>query len=188
MTKLDFDLAEQSNLLVNNVDVLFQIYRNDDDWLIIAPNYEVPVADDEAAPVATANTTKYRIKVLGMKIYVVAVDVVQGLQNAIARQIETQPAKYALRKIEVRNFYLGPGRQDLVFNAFQSTVPRRLLICFIQRKAFIGDTKLSPFYFKNAHLRSISVEAGGNTWPAVPYDLILQIMCILEDLLIYMSI
>ena len=56
-------------------------------------------------------------------MYVVVVDVVQGLQNAIARQIETKPAKYALRKIEVRNFYLGPGRQDLVFNAFQSTVP-----------------------------------------------------------------
>ena len=45
MTKLDFDLAEQTNLLINNVDVLFQISRNDDDWLIIAPNYEVPSAE-----------------------------------------------------------------------------------------------------------------------------------------------
>ena len=96
MTKLDFDLAEQSNLLINNVDVLFQIYRNDDDWLIIAPNYEAPGANAEAAPVATANTTKYRIKVLGMKMYVVAVDVVQGLQN-----LSQQNMHYEKSKLEI---------------------------------------------------------------------------------------
>jgi hypothetical protein len=95
---------------------------------------------------------------------------VQGLQNAIARQIETNPAKYAVRKIEVRNFYLGQGRQDLVYNVFQSTVPRRVIVGFVNRKAFIGDKKLSPFYFANANVRSISVESAGNTWPAIPYE------------------
>ena len=106
-----------------------------------------------------------------MRLYIVSVDVVQGLQNAIARQIETQPARYPVRKIEVRNFYLGPGRQDLVYNIFQSVVPRRIIACFVNRKAFIGDKTLSPFYFDHANVRSISVEAGGAVWPAVSYDL-----------------
>jgi hypothetical protein len=166
MTKLDFDLAEQSNLFVNNVDILFTIYRNDDDWLIIAPQYK---AEPEALAL-TANTTKYRIRVLSMKIYVVTVDVVQSLQNVIARYLTSQTAKYALRKVEVRNFYLGPGRQDLVYNVFQSTIPRRLIVGFVKRNAFIGDKTLSPFYFENADVRSISIEAGGNTWPAIPYE------------------
>jgi hypothetical protein len=96
--------------------------------------------------------------------------VVQSLQNAIARQLETQPAKYSVRKIEVRNFYLGTGRQDLVYNVFQSTVPRRVIVGFVNRRAYIGDQKLSPFFFANADVRSISVEAGGVTFPAVAYD------------------
>jgi hypothetical protein len=166
MSKLDFDLAEQSNLFINNVDVLFTIYRNDDDWIIIAPSHSI-TAD---VPAGVANATKYRIKVLAMKIYIVTVDVVQSLQNAIAKHLTAQPAKYALRKVEVRNFYLGPGRQDLVYNVFQSTVPRRLIVGFVNRTAFIGDKTKSPFFFENANVRTISVEAGGNTWPAIPYE------------------
>jgi hypothetical protein len=153
MSKLDFDLAEQSNLFINNVDILFTIYRNDDDWLIIAPNHSVT----EANAGGTENATKYRIKVLAMKIYVVMVDVVQNLQNVIARHLISEPAKYALRKVDVRNFYLGPGRQDLVYNVFQSTVPRRLIVGFVNRRSFIGDKKSTPFYFENANVRSISV-------------------------------
>ena len=169
MTKLDFDLSEQPNLFMNNVDVIFTVYRNDDDWLILAPNYYADRAARQAGN-ATEITDRYRIKVLAMKIYVVTVDVVQSLQNAIAKHMIAQPAKYALRKVEVRNFYLGQGRQDLVYNVFQSTIPRRIIIGFVDRKAFIGDPKLSPFFFKNANVRTISVEAGGNVWPAVPYE------------------
>ena len=163
MAKLDFDLAEQENLFVNNVDILFTIFRQDDNWLLVTPDYP-----DGAGTVA--NATEYRIKVVAMKLYIVAVDVIQSLQNAIARQLDSQPAKYSVRKIEVRNFYLGPGRQDLVFNVFQSTVPRRVIVGFVNRRAFIGDRKRSPFYFENADVRSISVEAGGVTFPSVAYD------------------
>ena len=166
MAKLDFDLLEQENLLINNVDILFTIWRQDDNWLIVAPDYGAGVN----LPGMQENGNTYRIHVVAMKLYVVVVDVVQSLQNAIARQMEQQPAKYSVRKIEVRNFYLGPGRQDLVYNCFQSVVPRRVIVGFVNRKAFIGDKKLSPFFFDNANVRSISVEAGGATFPAVPYD------------------
>jgi hypothetical protein len=53
---------------------------------------------------------------------------------------------------------------------FQSTVPRRLIVGFVNRRAFIGDKTKSPFFFENADVRTISVEAGGNTWPAIPYE------------------
>ena len=163
MAKLDFDLAEQENLFVNNVDILITLFRQDDNWLLVTPDYP-----QGGGTVANAN--EYRIKVDAMKIYVVAIDVIQSLQNALARQLESQPAKYSVRKIEVRNFYLGPGRQDLVLNVFQSTVPRRIIVGFVNRRAFIADRKLSPFYFHNADVRSISVEAGGVTFPSVAYD------------------
>ena len=50
-------------------------------------------------------------------------------------------------------------------------VPRRINACFVNRKAFIGDKTLSPFYFDHANVRSILVEAGGAVWHAVSYDL-----------------
>jgi ribonucleoside-diphosphate reductase beta chain len=102
-------------------------------------------------------------------MYCTVVDVVQSLQNAISRQLETVPAKYPVRKIELRNLYLNEGRTDVTWNVFQSTLPRRLFVCLVRNDAFDGHFERSPFNFQHGFLETISVEANNLVVPSVGY-------------------
>lgn len=166
MVKLHFDMAKQNKLILNNSDVIFTIHRNSDDFLILQSDYTVKVGEVDQNKV---NANEYRIKVHDVQLYVTCMDLTQSLNNAIARQLESSPAKYPMRKIETRNVYLDKGRVDLAHNIFVNIIPRRLIIGFTPSDAFSGDNKKSPFEFETAKLRTLSVEANGNTYPSSPY-------------------
>lgn len=167
ISHLDFDLARQHQLLVPHSDIVWTLYRNTDDFLIQAPNFKK--ADKDT--VLTANTRIYRLRLHDMRLFVKQVDLSMSLNNAIARHLERSPAKYAQRKIEIRNVFLGKGRQEVTHPAFTSTCPRRLVVCFVSADAYTGHRKKSPFKFEHAHVRAVSAEFGGHIYPSVPYDL-----------------
>ncbi|KAH7670034.1 Protein F19G12.2, partial [Aphelenchoides avenae] len=157
MTKLEFDLANQSLYLLNNLDVLFTIYRHDDNFLIhtLNPN----------------DTNTYRIKVHNVRLYLRAVDVQHSVNLKVANMLEKQSAKYQVRKTEIRSCFLTPGRQEFVHNIFTNVIPRRVIIGMVNNQAYIGDMKKSPFNFQPFDVREVVVNAGGINYPAVPYNL-----------------
>jgi hypothetical protein len=182
MSLLDFDLAKQSNLMLNNTDIVFTIWPNSNRFLILAPDYMRPaipavgkVGDAgyvEAQPgQMVTNSSEYRIKVHDVKLYCTVVDVVQSLQNAIARQLESVPAKYPVRKVDLRNLYLDEGRTDVTWNVFQSTLPRRLIVFFVKNNSFDGHPEFSPFNFQHGFLESVSVEVNNLVVPSIQYRL-----------------
>ena len=175
LSKLAFDLAQQGNLMLNNSDIIFTIYRNTDDFLIHTPNYPERTAvdpKDGTQQVVTykQNQSTYRLVVVDIRLYTVCVDVVQSLQNAISKQLESVSAKYPMRRVEVRSVFLGKGRQHLTHNIFQTVIPRRVIVGFVKNQAFSGSRYNSPFLFEHANLRSICVEANGTSFPATPYQ------------------
>ncbi|KAL3067814.1 hypothetical protein niasHS_016780 [Heterodera schachtii] len=178
MVKLNFDLARQNTLLLNNQDVVFTIHRNSDSFLLLTPKWKTvtDAVKDAQGNIITAarvtwhdNTAEYRIRLHDMRLYVRTVDVTPSLNIAISRQLESTPAKYALRKVEMRSIFLGTGRTELSHNVFTSTLPRRLICAFVSTDAYSGARQLSPFNFEHANVRSISAEANGLTFPSTPY-------------------
>ncbi|KAL3118038.1 hypothetical protein niasHT_003244 [Heterodera trifolii] len=178
MVKLNFDLARQNTLLLNNQDVVFTIHRNSDSFLLLTPRWKTvidAVKDAQGNIITAARVTwhdskaEYRIRLHDMRLYVRTVDVTSSLNVAISRQLESTPAKYALRKVEMRSIFLGTGRTELSHNVFTSTLPRRLICTFVSTDAYSGARHLSPFNFEHANIRSISAEANGLTFPSTPY-------------------
>jgi hypothetical protein len=156
--------------MLSNSDIIINIHRNSDDFLLLCPYYKKEVNGAEQI-VSAANHANYRLKVMDMKLYVKTVEVTQSLNNAISRHLETNMAKYPIRRIEMRSLYVGKGRTDLAWNCFTSIVPRRLIIGFVSNDAYSGRKSLSPFKFQHANVRSICAEANGNTYPNVAYNL-----------------
>lgn len=163
--RLDFDLANQPRLFLPNTDIVFSVWPSNDRYLILAPDY---IGADQQA---VANHTSYQIKVHDIRLYCTLVDVVQPLQNAIARQLETTPAKYPIRKYEIRTQFLPEGLTSTSFNCFQSILPRRVLVFFVDNTAYDGAPDLSPFSFSHANVESIAIESGGVYVPSTPYRL-----------------
>jgi hypothetical protein len=168
--------------MLNNTDIVFTIWPNSDRFLILAPDYmrsaisgvgkqgEAGYIEAQPSQMVT-NSTNYRIKVHEVKLYCTVVDVVQSLQNAIAKQLEVSPAKYPVRKIEMRNLFLTESRTNVSWNVFQSTIPRRLLVFFVENNSFDGHPEKSPFNFNHSFVESICVEANNIVVPSVPYRL-----------------
>jgi len=163
MALLNFDLANQNNLFLNHSDIIFTIWPSNDKFLILAPDYK------DVNNSLKTNESQYRIVVHDVRLYCTVVDVVQSLQNQIAKQLMSTPAKYPLRKIETRNLYLSEGTTNVTFNVFTSVIPRRLMVFFINNKAFDGNFEKSPFNFLHGNVQSIWVEANNLIVPSSPY-------------------
>lgn len=159
MSRLDFDMGNQELYLVNNIDVLFTIYRNSNAFLL----HSLKMSGD-ALP-------DYRLFVHSARLYVKMVDVQSSLNLTIYRMLEQQPARYAVRKTDVRSCFIGAGRTEIDHAVFSSTIPRRLTVALVANAAFNGDYKLTPFEFKHFNIESICAQAGGFNYPALPYRL-----------------
>ncbi|KAL3109923.1 hypothetical protein niasHT_016539 [Heterodera trifolii] len=157
LSRLDFDLGNQELYLLNNLDLLFTIYKAKDVFLL-----QTLKAND---------TTKYRLTVHDVKIYAKMVEVQPSLNMSLYKTLEKQPATYAVRKTEIKSSFISVGRYEFEYNVFSATIPRRVTIALVGNSAFHGDYKLSPFMFEPFDLREISVHAGGVVYPAVPYKL-----------------
>ncbi|KAL3080977.1 hypothetical protein niasHS_012705 [Heterodera schachtii] len=157
LSRLDFDLGNQELYLLNNLDLLFTIYKAKDVFLL-----QTLKAND---------LNKYRLTVHDVKIYAKMVEVQPSLNMSLYKTLEKQPATYAVRKTEIKSSFISVGRYEFEYNVFSATIPRRVTIALIGNSAFHGDYKLSPFMFEPFDLREISIHAGGVVYPAVPYKL-----------------
>ncbi|KAL3126123.1 hypothetical protein niasHT_002249 [Heterodera trifolii] len=157
LSRLDFDLGNQELYLLNNLDLLFTIYKAKDVFLL-----QTLKAND---------ATKYRLTVHDVKVYAKMVEVQPSLNMSLYKTLEKQPATYAVRKTEIKSSFISVGRYEFEYNVFSATIPRRVTIALVGNSAFHGDYKLSPFMFEPFDLREISVHAGGVVYPAVPYKL-----------------
>ncbi|KAL3072419.1 hypothetical protein niasHT_034103 [Heterodera trifolii] len=157
LSRLDFDLGNQELYLLNNLDLLFTIYKAKDAFLL-----QTLKANDD---------TKDRLTVHDVKIYAKMIEVQPSLNMNLYKTLEKQPATYAVRKTEIKSSYISSGRYEFEYNVFSSTIPRRVTIALVSNSAFNGDYKLTPFKFDPFDLREISVHAGGMVYPVVPHKL-----------------
>ena len=157
MSKLEFDLSNQDRFFLNNVNLLFQLHRTDDRFLLHAPS----VTDE----------TLYRVKLHDMRMWLKLVDVNPSVNVGVLSALEKTSAKYALRKTDVRTLFLSEGRSEIAHNIYSSIRPRRLIIAMVDNASYSGTIKKTPFNFQKFNLRSASVECGSNTYPLTRYDL-----------------
>jgi hypothetical protein len=161
MSRLDFDLSNQELFLLNQIDVLFTIYRARDDFLLQCLR----------TPAAGQQLPRYRVQLHGAKLLVKMIEVQPSLNLSIYQSLEKQPATYSVRKTELKSQYISAGRTEFDYNCFSSTIPRRITVGLVAHRAFDGNVQVSPFNFQPFGIRSIAVHAGGHIYHQVPYSL-----------------
>ena len=99
------------------------------------------------------------------------VDLMDGLSLDIARRLDTEPARYGVRKTFLKSTFITHGRRDFAANLFAEEVPRRVIIGLVRKGAYNGNQELSPFSFEHFNVRDIELTASGRTYPQYPYNL-----------------
>jgi len=89
----------------------------------------------------------------------------------VANRLNTQPARYGIRKTMLKTLAITEGRTEFNANLFTNEVPRRIIIGMVDRKDYDGNKNTSPFNFKPFAVREINISANGRNYPQVPYNL-----------------
>ncbi|KAH7702048.1 Protein F19G12.2 [Aphelenchoides avenae] len=154
---LHADLFQQPRYLANNSELSIEIHPETSDFALQCLD--------------AGNTKKYKLVITACKLYVKTVTLMDGLALSLAQMLEKMPARYPLRKAELKSENISAGRMQFDTTLFTETVPRRIIVCFLPTANYEGSLATSPFDFANMDIREVSVSANGVSYPNVPYDL-----------------
>ncbi|KAL3095738.1 hypothetical protein niasHT_024914 [Heterodera trifolii] len=154
IAKIDTDLFNQPLYLINFCELDVEILPNDNDFVLIAPT-----------------GGRYRFEIMGLKMYVKKVSLMDGLALDIARKLEIKPARYAVRKTMMKSMFISQGRFEFTANLFMDQIPRRITMGLVSNADYSGTITRSPFNFQPFNVREIAIIANGRAYPQAPYDL-----------------
>jgi hypothetical protein len=157
-SRLNADIFSSDLLLINNVPIEIEIHPNDNDFLLLDLDKE-------------ANSPAYRLNISSVKMYAKFVELMDGFAQDIAARLARMPARYGIRRSELKSVFISPGRYEYQTNLFADQIPRRIIIGLIDKDAFNGHIEKSPFRFQNFDVREITIFTGTYTYPSVLYNM-----------------
>ena len=109
LSKLSADIFNQDLYLISNVEVDLEITPQSGDFMTITKK---PV------PPAVHDGSRYEFEIIDVRLLVKTIDLMDGLSLDIARHLDTQPARYGIRKTFMKSLFISQGRTDFTANLF----------------------------------------------------------------------
>ena len=132
MTPLHIPFARQERYLLNNLDIRFELHRVSDAFALQTTN--------------VAN--QYKIEVEDMRFFLRKVELGRDVCMAIETQLQRMPAKYPVRRAELKTLHIGSGRTTTPCNAlWTGQLPRRVILCTLPNRNYYGSFDKNPFLF-----------------------------------------
>jgi hypothetical protein len=156
ITKLDVDIFNQPNYMLNNLEIDIEIMPNDTNFCI----QELP-----------RTTTQYKFEIISLRMYVKALELMPSLSYEIAQKLEKTPARYAIRRSSTKAHYISEHRTEFSTMLWSDQVPRRIILGMVENSAYIGSKDKSPFNFKPFNTREITVFVNGRSYPSNIYNI-----------------
>ncbi|KAL6433571.1 hypothetical protein ACFW04_006573 [Cataglyphis niger] len=129
---LHCNVFNQDKFLINGVEVRLRLVRSKDSFCLMESN------------------GSSKIHILEASLLVRRAKISARVLLAHARMLSKVTAKYPLTKVEVKTFTIHSGVVgESLDNVILGQLPKRIIVGFVNNKAFNGDRKLNPFNFKN---------------------------------------
>lgn len=157
---INLNIFKQPRLLLNYIDLRLIAHINSPKFVI--ESLEVP-----------GDATQYTVHLEDCKLMLHEYELHESTMTAIETMLKKQQAiTYPMQAVQMRSFYMAPGRLDAPENRIlTSHFPKRVIACMVESDAFHGNYKKSPFNFKNFGTKDIHLEVGSRMIPAKMADL-----------------
>jgi hypothetical protein len=151
--KLNVDLFRQRRSLVPNMNFRIKLIKN---------------ASKFAVFTTTADQPKFTIEkaVLYMKKIRPHPQILNAIEANLARSGVVQ---YPINRIEIVSIPLEQGKTEISRDQlFYGKVPKILLMCMIDSKAYNGDYKMNPYHYKHNKITFVDLRLDGESRPILP--------------------
>ena len=119
----------------------------------------------------TAANSSGKVQILSMLMWVRKVRLTSTVLNAINQRLNTETAKYPLRRVEVKTFTIARGTQSKIEDhLFHGQMPKRIVLGLVDNAGFNGDPIKNPFNFQHAEVKKLEVSINGETIMSRPFE------------------
>ena len=147
---LHCDIFAHDKCFPSHVPLSLELLRNSNEFVIQSDGAEI-----------------YKLEVMDARLQVRLIQAVPSLNIAFEKMLSKAPARFALRRTEMKQIHLATGRRDLpITEIHQGQLPRRVIACFTRAQSYYGSQQQNPFRFEHFGLRQIELTAGGHTYPS----------------------
>lgn len=148
-----FEPFMTENLLLPHINLQITFYRNPDAFILQA----------------TEDLKGIKLTVTDMKLHVRAIEVTSAAALAVENRLRTTPARYPFTACRVKQISVPGGRQDLPYTLISNDIlPRRIVLALVDPQALEGSLTTSSFAFGHYNTAEVSLDAGGQIYPAQP--------------------
>ncbi|XP_077265652.1 uncharacterized protein F54H12.2-like [Temnothorax americanus] len=148
---LHCDVFNQDKFLINGVEVRMRFVRSKDLFCLME------------------NRLTSKIRILDASLLIRRARISPGILLAHAKMLSQTTAKYPLTRVEVKKFTIHAGLVgESIDNVILGQLPKRIIVGFVDNRAFNGDRKLNPFNFKNYGIHFFSLYADSIQIPSRP--------------------
>ena len=129
------DVFIQNKLLINGVGIRVRLVRSRDSFCLIDP-----------AGLYIARITEAALFVRLIRLSPI---IILAHEKAFSKST----AKYPLTRVEVKAITMHSGiRGETLNNVILVQLPKRIIVVFVENKAFNGDKNFNPYNFKNFNI------------------------------------
>ena len=140
---LHCDVFNQDKMLINGVEMRVRLVRSKDAFCLMD----------------VSNDGKFSVKIKEVALIVRRVKINPGVLLAHANALSKTTAKYPITRVEVKSFTLHTGvLGDTLDNVILGQQPKRIIIGFVEYKAFNGNRKFNPFNFLSINYLSLYID------------------------------
>lgn len=146
------DILNQDRFLLNSVELRLRLVRSKDAFCLM-----------------DASDKNYSVHITEATLIVRRVKINPAVLIAHAKALSSSTAKYPITRVEVKSFTLHSNIvSECIDNCILGQLPKRLVIGFVDNRAFNGDRKLNPFNFQNFGINFFSLYVDGVQIPSKP--------------------
>lgn len=150
---LHCDIFNQERFLLNGVEMRLRLGR----------------ARDSFCLVGDINDGQCDLKIVEASLLVRRTKISPGVLLSHARTLAKSTAKYPLTRVEVKAVSMHSGvHGETIDNIVLGQLPKRIIIGFVDNKAFNGDFQMNPFNFQNYKINYLSLYVDGAQIPSKP--------------------
>ncbi|KAH7710237.1 Protein F19G12.2 [Aphelenchoides avenae] len=155
MTPVFAGMFQQPRLLIPQVELGLELRMNDDDITVKA--------------LEAGNDKQYQLELVNCRLYVRSVTLSDGLALSINEQLQKEPARYPIRRVEMKTEFINAARLEYNCTLFAEQAPKKVFAALVGGRSYKGDHHMNPFKFQKHGVADIHVRFGASTVPNILY-------------------
>lgn len=149
--RLHVDLFNVQKYLINGVEMRLKLTRSRDSFCLMELK------------------NNHSVEIVEATLFIRRAKINPGILVAHAKALAKSTAKYPFTRVEVKTLTMRGGiHGETLDNVVLGQLPKRVIIGFVDNKAFNGDSTSNPFNFKNYNINFFCLYINGTQIPSKP--------------------